>query len=285
VNAHRASRPYRGIQDGVIVQTIAGGYTVAAWRIARRLGLKFIYRMSCDADIDGRLVGAAPSKDYFSALRDADGIIAQSEYQQQRLADELGVASTVVPSIVEIPDVRAEGRGSYALWVGRAAPIKRPWIMIETARLLPDIDFVMVMPKEADIFWMSVMQEAARVRNLLIVPGAPYFEMGEYYRDAALLVGTSAVEGFPNVFLQAAAYGKPIVSLDNDPAGMLGVHGAGHCVQGDIERLRQTIVELMGDSTERARLGLKARDYVSVTHSPQAVTPLLVEFLRDLTGQ
>lgn len=77
VNAARAAYPYRDLEGGILLQTIAGPGTVQAWKTARRRGLKFVSRMSCDADIDASFHSEMAER-YFEVIRDADGIIAQT---------------------------------------------------------------------------------------------------------------------------------------------------------------------------------------------------------------
>ena len=284
VNRWRILRPYRNLERAVVVQTIAGGHTVSTYRSSKALGHKFVYRMSCDADVDGSILPANVVEPYLDAIRGADGVIAQSVLQQQRLRDELSVESTVIPNLVQVPDAAPEPGGSYVLWVGRCAPIKRPWIMIETARRLPQYQFVMVMPKEDELFWMSVIGEASHVQNLKIVEGASYFEMDQFFRDAAVLVSTSAVEGFPNVFLQAAAQGTPIISLDVDPGGMLELDGCGWYAAGDVDAMRESIVEAMSNSHSLSEKSANSYEYVSCNHKPEVVTPQLVQFLHSVAA-
>ena len=283
INQARLERPFKGLRGAILIQTIAGGYTVQAWRIARKAGLKFVYRMSCDADVDGSLVAPAMRREYFAALRDADGIIAQTEAQQQRLRSELQVESTVIPNIVLVPEI-VPPSGSSVLWVGRAAPIKRPWIFIETARSLPEHRFTMVMPKEDPLFWMSVVKEAEGVPNLTLIPGLPYLEMDAQFQGAAVLASTSLMEGFPNVFLQAAAQSKPIISLDVDPGGMLESQGCGRCANGDIEHFRALLRETLGSQDALCSMGKAAHAYVSGVHSPEAVAPTLIRFLSTVAS-
>ncbi len=285
INQARLQSPFQGLNDGILIQTIAGGSTIQSSKLARRIGLKFVYRMSCDADVDGSLVSTVIRSQYLSALQDADGVIAQTQLQQTRLRSELGVESTVIPNIVVVPEKPVSLRGSSVLWVGRAAPIKRPWIFVETARAMPQHRFVMVMPKEDPLFWMSVVREAESVPNLTLIPGLPYFDMDAQYQDATLLVSTSLMEGFPNVFLQAAAQSTPIISLDVDPGGMLEAQGCGRCAEGDIERFRALIADTLSDPETLGRMGEAAHAYVAATHSQEAVTPILTEFLRTVASK
>lgn len=279
-NLKRLRVPYEGLRDAILLQTVLCDYTVPTWQAARRLGFNFVYRMSCDADIDGSLWPPERAAEFHRVLRDADGIIAQTEEQKRRLSAELGVTSTVVPSIVEIPEEGPSFTGDKVLWVGRGAPIKRPWIMSEAARRLPDIEFVMLMPVENKLFWRCVVQELEHLPNVTVIPGVSYFEMARHYREASVVVQTAAIEGVPNVFLQAAAQGKPVISFEVDPDGMLEREGIGCCANGDADVFREAIVEYVGDAALRAERGQAAFDHVKTIHSPQAVLPLLTEFLR-----
>lgn len=281
LNQRRARQPFDGVSSGVVIQTIATHSAIRYRALSRQLGLKYVYRMSCDADLDGSLFGDDPAGQdgFLAALRTADGVIAQTRYQQKRLADEHGVSASVVPNIVELPGDGPSFGGDYVLWVGRAAPLKRPWIAIETARVMPQHRFVMLMPPEDPIFLQSVIREAQRIPNLTVIPGVRYHDVGSYYAGAAVLIGTSAVEGFPNVYLQAAAHGTPTVSLEVDPGGMFSEMGAGIYSEGDVARFRRDIDTLMADRERIIDLGMAAEAYVRRSHSVEAVVPRLTGFV------
>ena len=62
------------------------------------------------------------------------------------------------------------------------------------------------------------------------------------FRQARCFLSTSAAshEGFPNVILQAAAAGVPIVSLE-DFDNFIATAGVGYCAAGDLERAAQQL--------------------------------------------
>lgn len=289
INRARRRRPFADIHTGVLFQTILNPETVETAATARELGHKFVFRVSSDAEIEGSIYPPEEAARLQQAIKDADGVVALTRSQQQTLLAKLGVDSSVVPNMVELPPEPPEAGGSYVLWAGRAAEIKRPWIMIETARVLPSIEFVMLMaPGDSmsqRLFWQSITKEAARVPNLTIVQGVPFTEMVSYYRGAAIVANTSAAEGFSNVFLQAAAQRTPIVSLDADPDGMLELKGCGHYLHGDIDAFRSTIVKYMSDSRLVHERGSTAYEYVRRHHSPEAVMPVLSDFLRGVLAK
>jgi len=286
VNRARGRRPYADLDNAVLVQTILGPYTLSTWMTARGLGLKFVYRMSCDADIDGSFFPPDAARSYHEAVQDADGVIAQTPLQQKRLRAELAVESTLLTSIVDLPADGPALGGSYVLWAGRGAPIKRPWIMVETARVLPDIEFVMLMPEGETVvdrlFWRCIAQEAAHVPNLKLLRGVSHFEIASYYRNASVFVNTSAIEGLPSAFLQSAAQGTPIVSLDVDPDGILESAGMGHCSAGDLDGFRSAIAGYAANPSRVREQGSAAFEYVKRHHSAETVGPVAVQFFHSV---
>lgn len=288
-NKQRRNRPYADLEQPILFQTILTSATVDTAAVAREFGHKFVFRVSSDAEIDGSMYSQDEKERLHAALKQADGVISLTRAQQAALRSELGIESHVIPNIVEVPADVPETTGGYVLWVGRAAEIKRPWIMIETARVLPEIEFVMLMapgsgfPHER-LFWQAITKEATHIPNLRIIPGVPFAQMAEYYRDAVAVANTSAAEGFSNVFLQAAAQRTPIVSLDVDPDGMLEVEGAGRCADGDVDAFRVALLEYVRNPSDAHRAGSRGFEYVSRHHSPQEVLPVLGAFLRRVAG-
>lgn len=289
VNRERRRRPFADIEGGILFQTILSSETVETAALAREFGHKFVFRVSSDAEIEASIYPPEEAEWLQRALKSADGVVALTRAQQRALLAELAVDSSLIPNIVEVPPELPEAGGGYVLWAGRAAEIKRPWIMVETARVLPDIEFVMLMAPGDSIperlFWQSITKEAARVPNLTIVPGVRYSEMVHHYRDAAIVVNTSAAEGFSNVFLQAAAQCTPIISLDADPDGMLELEGCGHCLHGDISAFRSMVVTYMSDPRLIHERGSVGYEYVRRHHSPEAVMPVLSDFLRGVLAK
>jgi glycosyltransferase involved in cell wall biosynthesis len=69
--------------------------------------------------------------------------------------------------------------------------------------------------------------------NVGIVDRVPAAQMPAVFARAAALLSTSQLEGFPNVFLQAALSGVPIVSLAVG-SQFLQTSRAGVCAAGDL---------------------------------------------------
>jgi glycosyltransferase involved in cell wall biosynthesis len=96
----------------------------------------------------------------------------------------------------------------------------------------------------------------------------PHNEMSAFYHRAAALLCTSESEGFPNIFLEAWASNKPVVSTI-DPDGVIERHGLGRTCS-DYDSLRECVRALFSHSEEWHRYGRNAREYVREHHSTSA---------------
>jgi glycosyltransferase involved in cell wall biosynthesis len=93
----------------------------------------------------------------------------------------------------------------------------------------------------------------------------PYQEMDELYAAAKVVVHTSRVEGFSNVFIEAWKNGTPVVSLDVDTDGLIARHGLGRCVRSAAE-LKQAVVSLLASGPAWELCSRNARDYALTHH-------------------
>jgi glycosyltransferase involved in cell wall biosynthesis len=145
------------------------------------------------------------------------GIITDNSASPRTWTEQLGIPSElfhVVP--FPAPDQRIRERtavaGKRLLWAGRLDKQKRPDVLARIAELLPEFDW--------DVHGSGVVPgHAADVSGL---SGATNVSMhGRYERFAEIVrddhlafVYTSQWDGLPNVLLEAAASGLPIVAPD-----------------------------------------------------------------------
>jgi len=118
----------------------------------------------------------------------------------------------------------------------------------------------------------SVQQEIQRDKpeNVSIIDYVPFDQMMQTMSEADIFLstGNGLYEGFPNVLLQAAATGCPIVSLE-DFDGFLSKSKAGNACCGDIDKAALTIQEyalgarMVDSETVRA--------YLAAHHSHTAI--------------
>lgn len=182
--------------------------------------------LGSNADIDERLAG---DEDFINkygdrcdvcrfAIRRATKIVCQSAWQQQALLDRFGIEGVLIRNPIDVNAWQSspEAKGRYVLWIGRHDDFhKRVPLAIEAARKCPDIPFVLVANRHD-----AEVEEAVRrdvPANVELRDYVPFSEMPAVFSEARVFLSTGdpAFEGFPNVLLQAAASGTPVVSLED----------------------------------------------------------------------
>lgn len=245
---------------------------------AHARGKPAVLFLGSDSDLDERFT---PDSTYVSPygdpaplcawiLQHADVIVAQTPWQQETLRTRFGRDSTVISNPIDheewdrlaarpLPEAETCGLKRYVLWVGRAEGIhKRPQLMLDVARLCPAVDCLMILNSREPVLEARIRRDAPP--NLHILPQVPFPKMPALFARAVALVSTSALEGFPNVFLQAALSRVPVASLV--VAGeFLSRTGAGECFDGDLERMATRIRDLWSLPSGKSN-GVTARESV-----------------------
>jgi glycosyltransferase involved in cell wall biosynthesis len=211
---------------------------------------------------------------YRRALRDADRLFAQTEYQRHALRENHGVESRVLPNVVEVPDTVVDaGQEGHVLWLGTYKAIKRPEWFLALARALPHRRFLMVgmvpPPPLTREHWEAAVEAARGTPNLEVRGFQPAGELERLMRGASLIVHTSPREGFSNVMLEAWALGLPTVS-SVDPDDLVTRRGLG-AVATDLASLSESVERLLSDPQARREAGARARRYVVEHHGPGPV--------------
>lgn len=205
-----------------------------AWR-----GKRYVFRVASDSDCapDTLIIKRWYWRDrrlYRYALEHADGVLVQSVRQQELLWRNFRVRSSLAGMLIGAPGTNLDfaRRDIDALWVSNMRRLKRPDILLSVASELPRLVFHMVggaVRSDRD-FFAQVRTHASRTANVTFHGALPYAQTGALYGRARIFVNTSAMEGFPNTYLQAWASGTPVVAFF-DPDGLIAEHGLGAAVR------------------------------------------------------
>lgn len=228
----------------------------------------------------------------FYSLTQADAVLTQTSEQQQLLQNRFGRESTVIPNPIDLDewDCRARtplptelsmGADRFVLWMGRAEKIhKRPQTLLEVARMCPSVPFVMLLNPRDPAVDAEIRQTAPP--NVRIITQVPFPQMPALFQRAIACINTSALEGFPNAFLQAAASRVPIVSLEV-ASTFLRESQAGVFVGGDLPWAADTLTQWMNDAALRQSYGDAGRAYVEKHHRAEHVAHELANQLRTVS--
>ena len=116
--------------------------------------------------------------------------------------------------------------------------------------------------------------------NVDFVGTVPFEKTQSYFNRAKLHLSTSAVEGFPNTFLQAWFAKSPIVSVTFPCDGILQKYNIG-VLSGTTAQTAKDIDSLLRDETRRQLLGQNGYDYVLKHHSPENILSILEKMISE----
>ena len=260
----------------------------------RTFGGALIKVVVSTADVE-ILSDSLASRLYRLGLKGIDQAVFQTDEQAATGTRNFGIPGRVIPTF--LPDAatsRPDGpRDIDVLWVGGCDANKRPELLLDLAESLPEARFVMISAPRTDRRqYEQVRARAARLPNVEHLgfvleedSSEPFWnQIAPYHRRARLLVSTSRLEGFPNVFLEAWSAGAPVVSLNVDPDGIIQRHALG-CRSGTMEQLTADVAGLLDSEARREALAANGRAYVARTHATEVVVRKYLDMFEDLKGR
>lgn len=268
--------------DAQLYYTSCAGMQVALLALyCRRHRKRFVFRCASDSDCDLSKLLIRYARDrwlYAHGLRRADAVLVQSSAQAAALWRNFGLAGRVAPMLVEPAGPEGE-RDIDVLWVGNIRHVKRPDRLLALAAQLPRAVIHMVggpLPGE-EALYEHIRREATRAPRLTFHGPLAYRDVSAMYARARLLVNTSEVEGFPNVFLHSWIHGAPVVSY-LDPDGVISRNGLGAAVESPL-RMCDEVLRLLADRGALATASARCRAFMAREFGEERIlAPYLTAF-------
>ena len=268
---------------------------VAIW--AGRHGKKFVYSVASDPECSSDLTILTSYREralFRTGLKRADGVIAQSKFQQEQLLLNYNVHATVLPMPCQPPKLenrqpeKAQGSARRVLWMGRVDPVKQAELLLAAARDCPALFFDLVGPDGGDTAYAAnIRAEAAALHNVEAHGAVDFEDVGRHYRDADVLCCTSRFEGFPNTFLEAWSFGLPVVSTV-DPDDLISRFELGEAVVRP-DTLATKLTALLEDEERLRGISANALEYFHANHAIESAMPRFEAFfentIRDRAGR
>jgi hypothetical protein len=205
-------------------------------------------------------------------LRRCGLVLVQSPAQAQLYQERYGRQAEEMPNIADVPDeITPKAPEPLVAWAGAIRKCKRPLWVVDIARKLPDVRFVIAggpNPGEDDL-WEQLQQAAAHVPNVELPGWLPVSGVQELLGQAWVSLCTSQMEGFPNVYLMAWGQETPLVTSFG-AGGLVERSGAG-LVGETPEDLTQSLTALFSDSGLRQQMGHRGQQYTIESHGRQTV--------------
>lgn len=174
------------------------------------------------------------------------------------------------------------------VYAGHVLPSKGLKELVEACREIDQIKLE-ILGKVSDDSFREQLYEIGgeNSKSWLEIPGnKPFEEVIKEMKSCGIFVLPSYSEGFPNVILESMACGCPIVAtLVGAIPEMLDIENekpCGVCVPAkDVEKLRDAIVDLLGNPMKAAAMGANARKRVNEQYAIPKVWEQLVAVWKD----
>ena len=264
------------VDADIYYQRTAAANTGFLAAFCKRHGKRSIYAGASDVDfIPGKqdIVYARDRLVFDYGVTNVDRIIVHNPLQQQRVTQYYRRESTLIQNCFTTPPGAHADRNGYVLWVATVRPQKRPEMLLEIARRMPDVKFVMIGGSDPDRnsveFARQVQQAAAALPNVEHKGFLPFAEADRYFNGARVVVNTSLYEGFPNTFLQAWSRGVPTVAFVDTGSRQDGQPV--YDIAKDLDDATLCIDRLMRDDSRWDEASGRASAYFNENHSVEAI--------------
>lgn len=195
-------------------------------------------------------------------LRKADIVLVQHEGQKEMLSQK-GINSILLPNLIDstqIP-VFSNTEHNYFIFVGWLDELKGVAELFDVVSKASKHKFKIIGPprdKEGHMYY----EKLKSLENVTLMGELNHFDTLCQIAGSKAMISTSHMEGFPNIFIEAWAYGIPVLSLYVDPGSVIERENLGEITHGSIEKLIDAI-ENVKNSDEFTQ---RAKSYVERTH-------------------
>jgi glycosyltransferase involved in cell wall biosynthesis len=151
--------------------------------------------------------------------------------------------------------------------LSRLDPVKRPWLYFELAKRFPGVDFIVCGHSGYPHIINPMLEKYKPLENLKFLGLVEGKQKSDVLSKSWVLVNTSIHEGLPCSFLEASAYGTPIISSVNpeDLVSKFGIYTGEDFGDGDetvLKRFQDGLDKLLSDKRALIEKGFEARRYI-----------------------
>lgn len=253
---------------------------------------KYVFLSGSDLDYhpeirenpEGRDIYGLPHSLKRYTIQQACAHIVQSENQARMLKDRYQRSCFIIHNPIDLDKKFNRNPDAHSiLWVGKSDErVKRPSLVFELARRMPEFQFVIIMNIVNINSYLKSTRLAQNTPNITLTEQVSFETIERYFADARVHLNTSSFEGFPNTYLQAAKYGVPTVAMTVDPDGMLSLHSCGLVSGNDLDTCEENIKQLMKDDQLYDELSRNSLRYVCQYHDKEKIVQKYEQALENV---
>jgi glycosyltransferase involved in cell wall biosynthesis len=195
----------------------------------------------------------------------SDHVYSVSKYIAQTAKKHYGIKTPIIYVGVDInvfqpnKNLKKNTEKIKVLYVGSFQWRKRPFLVIEAAKLFPDVEFHLIGGGPLEYSLLKA-KEKSKTRNVYFHGRVPFEKLVSSLQDSDVFLFPSIHEGFPKVTIEAAATSLPVIAFNNyKPETVLD--GETGFIVRDVEEMMEKMAILIEDSDLRRKMGERAREY------------------------
>jgi glycosyltransferase involved in cell wall biosynthesis len=280
---HRLPRLYMTLRDqkaDIYYCRIRDSRHIFSYWAARKVKAKFILGLASDLDIMSFRTrwkyyylanlrnlwvffdGVFSEMVYPMLLRKSDFIFVQHEGQKQIL-QEKGIKSLIFPNLIDLTKMPSVSNPAHAdfTYVGWLDKRKGFPEFFELVSKSPLHKFKVIGPPR-DKTGFFYFEKLKSFQNVSLMGELSHSETLRHIAGSKALISTSPMEGFPNIFIEAWAFGIPVLSLYFDPGNVISREELGEVAGGDLDKLAKAL-DMVRNTDEFAS---KSKKYIDHKH-------------------
>ena len=176
----------------------------------------------------------------------SSGNYAVSSFQREELENKLKIkVDGIIPNPIFKTDIEINYRISNKLiFIGTITERKDPILILETAKLLPDFEFIFIGRNFNDNYFKEFIKIANGLKNVKYVGAVDNKKVFEFISNSDFLISTSKYETFGVVIAEALSLGKPVIwTYSGGPSDFLNERNSILVKQRDPLALKEAILE------------------------------------------
>jgi len=280
--SYRLFKKIWAISPDIIITRAANPLLIIYALISKSIRAKLIYFSAHDWElINGKRLSGWRWNLFRLAVQFCSVLFVQNEYQLKGFKGLLlwGRSKVVMTKNLPLldPVEKVQKVGDYFLWIGTYRPHKRPEMVVDLAKQLPDNEFMIVLHcfgKEETERWFE--KKTQELNNLNFINGVTRDQMSGLYANVRALLITSESEGFPNVALEAWSQGKAIITTPSK--ALSGLTEKQGCIV--VETLDDFKKIIKSKSSDRLRdIGMNGLKYFRRNYSKDLIIDKITSYL------
>lgn len=186
------------------------------------------------------------------SVRAADRVMVPAQFLKAIVAKKYGLTDEPIfmPTPIRVPRSVRKADEPTVCYLGRLDRRKRPERFLNLAAKFPDVQFICIGEAQDSTYDEHLRREYGRQPNLELTGFIDQFRdsrVSDILAKSWVLINTSAREGLPNTYMEAAGHRCAILSAV-DPDGFASRYGQ-HAPNGDFEAGLRML--LIGDAWRR----------------------------------